>query len=127
LRQAQQLVDRRLRDAERRRRQPHGPQPDDGKAKQGALCHRVKRRQRDGAVVGTKTSETSMSWLPVARRPAVSQVSMIRQSDALIHVITMFGPVGPADMVSPVKTMLAGASQSQWWQLLTNAHRPLTR
>ena len=65
-----------------------------------------------------------MSWLPVARRPAVSQVSMIRQSDALIQVITISGPVGPADIVSPLKTMLAGASQWQWWQLLTNAHRP---
>ena len=61
--------------------------------------------------LGTKTSETSMSLLPVARRPAVSQVSMIRQSDPFIQVTTISGPFGPADIVSPLKTMHAGASQ----------------
>ena len=45
----------------------------------------------------------------------------------MTQVITISGPFGPADIVSPLNTMLAGASQVQWWQLLTNVHRPVTR
>ena len=76
---------------------------------------------------GTKTSTTSMSWLPVARRPTVSQVSMIDQSPASRKVKTISGPSGVIDISSPLNTMLAGASQVHWWQLLTNDHLPVTR
>jgi hypothetical protein len=76
---------------------------------------------------GTKTSETSMSWLPVARRPAVSQVSMIRQSDAWSQVVTISGPVGPSDIVSPLKTMLAGASALSTGEMALDGSAELAR
>ena len=59
---------------------------------------------------GTKTSKASMSWLPVARRPTVSQVSMIDQSPAARKVNTIAGPSGVIDISLPLNTMLAGAS-----------------
>ena len=55
-----------------------------------------------------------MSWLPVARRPTVSQVSMIVQSPASRNVITISGPSGVIDISSPLNTMLAGASHVHW-------------
>ena len=64
--------------------------------------------------VGTKTSTTSMSWLPVARRPTVSQVSMICQSPASRNVVTISGPSGVIDISSPLNTMLAERPGALW-------------
>jgi hypothetical protein len=52
---------------------------------------------------------------------------MICQSRASMKVITISGPSGVIDIASPWITMLAGASQVHWWQLLTKDHLPVTR
>jgi hypothetical protein len=52
---------------------------------------------------------------------------MICQSRASMKVITISGPSGVIDTASPWNTMLAGASQVHWWQLLTRDHLPVTK
>ncbi len=76
---------------------------------------------------GTNTSDTSTSWLPVARSPTVSQVSKIRHCEAGTNVITICGSPAAAVAPSPATTTHDSASQVQRWQLLTKDHRPLTR
>jgi hypothetical protein len=76
---------------------------------------------------GTNTSDTSTSWLPVARSPTVSHVSMIRHCATGTKLITICGSSVGAAAVPPGTTTHESASQVQWWQLLTNGHRPLTR
>lgn len=73
---------------------------------------------------GTNTSSTTKSWLPVPRRPLVSQVSMMRISDTWNSMQRTSGaPLGKTSPLTSVPPM----HQVECWQPLANAQRPLAR
>ena len=77
---------------------------------------------------GTSRSSTTMSWLPVPRSPAVSQVSIRSTAAAGNSTSRTSGrPLGRFRVSPSSSTTQPPMSQSQWSMPLVNGHRPLTR
>ena len=77
---------------------------------------------------GTSRSSTTMSWLPVPRSPAVSQVSTRSTSAAGKSTSrTSARPLGSLRGSPSSSTTQPPISQSQWSIPLVNGQRPLTR
>ena len=96
----------------------------------------VQRRRRDAAPVRSATPSaprrrapsSAMSWLPVARRPATSQVSWIVNSSRGNSTRRMSGRAAGVrdDVVAAPPTRQPTISQSACAQPLANVQRPLT-
>ena len=84
-----------------------------------ACCEATRCRRAGMCSSGTNTSLTSTSWLPVPRRPATCQVSMMCAS--AIGTLTLRSRRRPSS-----SDVQVGKYQSAWRELLAKSQRPST-